>query len=721
MLERLAIWVQRRPRRILAGAAVAALLAGAFGASVSERLSPFGDEDPASQSVRARERFEAASGRELEPGVVALIDAPRVDVRSAAGEHLVNRVARELRAAPGISQVQSFFSTRDAAMVSRNGRSTYVAAYFKPLPDKRIEEDAKLIEARFAHQPHVRLGGMAIADAQTSAQVGHDLARAELLAFPLILALSLLFFRSLVAALLPPLLGALAIVGTFAALRLASGMLDISVFALNLVTGAGLGAAIDYSLFIVSRYREEAARSSFGAPALARTLTSAGRTVVFSSLTVTAAMATLLVFPQRFLYSMGIGGVIVTPLAALLALLVLPALLALLGPRVNAMAPRWLQRAGERDASPDHQGSWYRFSRFVMRRPARIAILSAVFLIALGIPFTGIKFVPSDPGVLPASASARQVSDALGHEFASNRTAPLEVLAGAPSRSTRIRGLVAKIARLPGVSGVAPAQPAGHQLALIGVGYAQPPFSPAAQALVRRVRALREPFYVGVAGQTASFVDLQQSLLAHLPLLLLIIVPATLGLLFLMTGSVLLPLKTLVMNLLTLSATFGILVWIFQDGHLQGLLAYRSQGALEVTEPVLLFAVAFGLATDYGMFLLSRIKEAHERGASTREAVARGLERTGRIVTAAALLFAVAVGALATSQLVFVKELGLGIALAVVIDASLIRALLVPSLMALVGELNWWAPKRRSPLLRAAKVDDAFDRGDDLSARSETV
>jgi RND superfamily putative drug exporter len=328
-----------------------------------------------------------------------------------------------------------------------------------------------------------------------------------------------------------------------------------------------------------------------------------------------------------------------------------------------------------------------------MRRPGRIAALSAALLIALGIPFTGIRFITVNASVLPHSASARQVDDTLAREFPPNRTSPAEVVVGAPARSTQVKALAAQISRLPDVSAVAPAQAAGANNSLLAVASVQGPLSRATEQLVRDIRAIRAPVYLGVAGQTAAYLDLEHSLGAHLPAVLAVIVAATLVVLFLFTGSVVLPIKAVLMNLLGLSAVLGILVLIFQDGNLQGLLSYSSQGALDATQPIFLAAVAFGLATDYGVFLLSRIKEARDLGASDSEAVAIGLERTGRIVTAAALLFAVAIGAFATSKLVFIKELGVGTALAVLIDASIIRALLVPSLMELLGSVNWWAPK----------------------------
>ena len=392
---------------------------------------------------------------------------------------------------------------------------------------------------------------------------------------------------------------------------------------------------------------------------------------------------------------MGIAGALVALLAASLALTVLPALLSVLGPRVNALAPRWLARAADRDARPAESGFWYRLSRLVMRRPAPIAITSATVLIVLGIPFfTQVKFISVDARVLPSSGSARQVNDILDRDFPPNRTSPLDLVVGAPPADPGDQALEARLSR-PAGRIRRRAGPTGRtgRTSLIAVAPARAPLTDATKQLVHDVRALHVPYYLGVAGETAAYVDLEHSLAVHLPAVLAVVVATTLIILFLMTGSVILPIKAVVMNALGLSAMFGILVLIFQDGNLEGLLSYRSLGALDATQPILLFAVGFGLATDYGVFLLSRIKEARDAGASDAESVATGLERTGRVVTAAALLFAVALGAFSTSEIVFVKELGLGAVLAVLIDASIIRALLVPSLMQLLGPLNWWAPR----------------------------
>jgi len=368
-------------------------------------------------------------------------------------------------------------------------------------------------------------------------------------------------------------------------------------------------------------------------------------------------------------------------------------LLAVLGPRVNALSSRRLRQVAEREARPAQSGAWYRLARLVTRRPARVAVASAAVLVALGIPFTQVRFITADARALPENASAHQVQNALDTQFPPNRTAPLEVVVGAPSSSPEVRALAERILRLPDVSAVAPAQPAGRETSLLQVAPVRGPLTGSTEQLVREVRAIQTPYYLGVAGETASYLDLEHSLGEHLPVAVAIVLTATLIVLFLMTGSVVLPLKAVVMNALNLSAVFGLLVLIFQHGNLEGLLGYHSLGALDATQPILLFAIGFGLATDYGVFLLARIKEAHDAGAPDTEAVALGLERTGRIVTAAAVLFAVAVGAFATSQIVFIKELGIGTALAVLLDATVIRALLVPSLMSLLGPLNWWAPR----------------------------
>ena len=485
---------------------------------------------------------------------------------------------------------------------------------------------------------------------------------------------------------------------TFLLMRGVNEIEPMSVFALNLIIGLGLGLSIDYSLFMVSRFREEVGNGRGTADALAATMRTAGRTVLFSAVTVAAALASLMVFEQRFLFSMGIGGALVSLVAAAVSLTILPALLAALGPRVDALSSARWREALRREAAHEEEGFWYRHSRRVMRRPGAVAAVTAALLILVGLPFTQIQFTGLDASVLGTSHSGRVVEDALQREFPPNRTSPVIVAAEAPESAR------AEVARLRAAAGRAPRRARDPGAERRGRRLADRRGRARARGSTSRPRTRcapcapsPAPFPVQVGGSTAEFLDQQSALADRIPLALAILTTTTLVILFLMTGSVVLPVKTLIMNLLTLSAAFGILKLIFQDGRLEGVLGYTSQGALESSQPILLFATAFGLSTDYGVFLLTRIKEARDAGLSNDAAVAAGLQRTGRIVTAAAILFCIAIGAFVTSEMIFIKQLGLGTAIAVLIDATIVRALLVPSLMKLLGEWNWWAPR---PLAR---------------------
>ena len=689
MLDRLASLAQRRGRWIVALSVVFFVAAGALGSGVADRLIPYDASDPDTESQRAEELLQDAGYRSAD--VVVLFEDTLVS--TADGRSRVSDVEKELEDREDVEEVVGYLDTGSQAFVSRDGDSTYLSVRLKATEDDKIQDAGERIGNSLEGEPDVAVGGSAVAQQQVNEQVESDLRRAEMLAFPLLFLLSLLFFRSLVAALLPIVVGLLTIVSTFLMLRVANEATDVSIFAINLVTGLGLGLAIDYSLFMVSRYREEIALSGPGLDALRRTLATAGRTVFFSSLTVAGALASLLVFPQNFLYSMGLGGSLVALIAASIALVILPAILALLGERVNALTPAFLRRRAEADARPSDRGFWYRLSRFVMRAPGRIAAVAAALLIALGIPFLSIEFTSVDAQVLPKDASAREVDNVLRSEFPPFRDTPITLaVEGDESEAEEVASSASK---LDGVAAVQDPMRLDGDTYAVEVVSENAPLSDASQNLVERLRDLESDALA--TGFTAHYIDLQDSLVEHLPTVLAIVAVVTFLVLFLMTGSVILPLKQLLMNLLALSATFGILVLIFQDGRFEGLLDYTSQGGLESTQPLLLFAVAFGLSTDYGVFLLSRIKEARDAGASDSESVAIGLERTGRIVTAAALLFSIAIGAFATSEIIFIKEVGLGTAIAVLIDATLIRALLVPSLMELLGRWNWWAPR---PLAR---------------------
>jgi uncharacterized membrane protein YdfJ with MMPL/SSD domain len=703
MLDRLAVLIARRRRRFLWGSLAVVLIAGFFGGPVFGLLDSGDDfDDPQAEAVLAARDFERATGASATPDMLALVrlGAP---ADSAQAQEKLARVAAAFKDR-GVASVTRYERGGDRALVAKDGRSSYVVATFRSDSQGALDR----VQDRLDRIPGVTVGGREVAGDQVGEQVSEDIARAELLAFPILFLLSFFVFRSLVAALLPLAVGGATIMLSFLGMRLVNGAIEpMSIYALNLITGLGLGLAIDYSLFMVSRFREELERGLDTTAALRATMATAGRTVLFSSITVAAALASLLVFPLRFLYSMGVGGLICALMAALVSLTLLPAILAALGPRVNALSPRRFQAALHRDASGERGGFWYRLSHLVMRRPAPIAAGAATLLIVLGIPFLGVKFTGVDASVLPREQSARVVDDALRTEFPPSRTSPIYIAArGSAGDRAAIDRYAQRLGALPDVVVAPRVQRADglYRIDLVGRGRA---LGGPAKELVRDIRAVEAPVPVRVGGQTAGFLDQQKALSDSLPIALAILATTTLVILFLMTGSVVLPVKALVMNLLTLSAAFGLLVLIFQDGHGEGVLGFTSQGALESSQPVLLFAVAFGLSTDYGVFLLTRIKEAHDNGAPNDEAVALGLERTGRIVTFAALLFVIAIGAFATSQIIFIKQLGVGTALAVLIDATIVRALLVPSLMQLLGDRNWWAPKPLARLHRRIGLSES--------------
>lgn len=705
----LATLLTRRPWRVIGIAIVFLAVAVVIGGPLTGKLSSAGFEDPNAEFVAARDRLMHASGVNPNPGVIALV-SPGTEVRSGAGRDAVLSAAATIARDRDVARVITPFNGGGSALISKDGTKSYLAVFLKPVSDDAADKAAGRIKDALASRHDVKVGGALAVGKEVGTIIGKDLAKAEGLAFPLIFLLSLWVFRGLIAALLPSLMGAVVIFGSFLAIGLVNKAMTLSVYALNLAIGLSLGLAIDYSLLIISRYREELAARGPGRDAIAATLRTAGRSVLFSAITVAAALAGLMVFPQRFLFSMGLAGVMVSLIAAGVALLVLPAVLALLGPRINSLAPRAWRRRTERADLQLTSGFWYRESRAIMRRPAPVSIVAALLLIVVALPAFGIKFTSVDATVLPTSATSRQVADTLARDFPQDRSEPDFIAITAPNTpqsGAALAGYARRLATLPNVAGVTPPAYVGASTWRIDVYGAQGGLSDAAQRLVRDVRATPRPFPAKVGGLAASFVDQKSSLGAHLPWAILLIAAVTMVALFVMTGSVVLPVKAVIMNLLTLGATLGILVWVFQDGRLEGLLGYSSVGALDLTQPILLGAMAFGLSTDYAVFLLSRIKEAHDNGLDTREAVAVGLQRTGRIVTAAALLFAIAIGAFATSRITLIKELGVGTALAVLIDATIIRALLVPSLMALFGRWNWWAPRPLRRLHRRIGFSEA--------------
>ncbi len=713
MLDRIARLANNRAW-LVAGAAIAfTAIAGILGGPVSGKLHQGGFTNPHSQSEAATRSLVDATGTRIDRNVIALVRIDGID--SATSQAEVARVASTIAADRDVKLVSTFFQTHDPALVSTDGRQTLVFGYFRDVNDDAVAAASTRLQREFKSDPAVTLGGVGTTFAEVQANVQDDLARAELIAFPVLFLLMLFVFRGVVAALLPLMIAGITVLGTFLGLRLVNAEAPLSVFALNLATGLGLGLSIDYSLFMVSRFREELTAGKAVPEAVREAVRHAGRTIFFSSLTVAAAMASLMLFPLNFLYSMGVGGVLVVAIASASALLVMPAVLRLLGPRVNALAPRRWQRA-----EATSHGFWFNLSSLVMQRPVIVAITSGALLLILGLPFLSIRFNSVDATTLPVTASARQVDSAIKANFPTLPAAPAVVVVQAgQDRAAGVTAFAARISRIPGVETVRPASYQGGGAWRIDANLGNDQYSQRSMTALRDIRGLGADFPVQVGGLTAQFIDLQSGILQTLPLAVLLVTATTLVILFLMTGSLVLPIKSILMNVLTLGATFGALVFVFQFGHLQQLLGFTSSGALEQTQPVFIFAIVFGLSTDYGVFLLARIKEARDGGHPNREAVGLGLQRTGRIVTAAAVLFCVALGSFATSNIVFIKELAVGTVVGVLVDSTIVRALLVPSLMGVLGEWNWWAPTPLRRLHQRIGVSDAAAQPKDLRPAAE--
>jgi trehalose monomycolate/heme transporter len=544
-------------------------------------------------------------------------------------------------------------------------------------------------------------GGQIPTEQAINSQVKSDIGRAEGLSMPVLLILMLVIFGSLAAASLPLAIGGAAIFGSFAALRLLTLFTDVSIYSINITTILGLGLAIDYGLFLVARFRDELSSQPTTEAALARTVATAGRTVAVSGITVALALASLMLFPEMFLRSMGYGGVATVLVDVLAALTIMPALLAVLGPRVNALR---IRRSVRRPRTAESAGAWYRIARSVMRRPFAYIAVIVIALLALGSPFRSITWGGTDARALPSGSAPRAVAEALASDFPVNATTPIEAVVrfggpvSGPAERAALASYTSRLAHVPGIAG-AQVTGASGDIAKVDMRFTANAESAAARSLVAQVRAVPAPpgarVYVG--GATAELVDELASLGATLPWMALLVAVTTFVLLFLAFGSVVLPVKAIVMNVLSLTATFGAIVWIFQEGHLSGLLHFTPTGTIDPTMPILMLAIIFGLSMDYEVFLLSRIRERYDVTGDNTTAVAGGLQRTGGIITSLALLLVIVVGAFSASGITFIKLMGVGMIIALVVDATIIRVLLVPATMRLLGPVTWWAP---SPLRR---------------------
>ncbi|HEX2160083.1 MAG TPA: MMPL family transporter [Actinomycetes bacterium] len=694
MLARIARFSLRH-RRLVAVAWVVIFVAGiALGSGVFGRLDPDVGDVAGTESARAEARLRA-----LDPGgesIAAVADG--IDPRDPAVAAGLRASAERLRAIPGVAEVADPVTVRVPELVATDGRAVLVAVELAPgLGEDRFEAAVEAAEAelRRLDAPRVLVGGGPLQDWEFEDQVGADLARAELLSMPVVLVLLLVIFGGIVAAGLPVLVALVGVAGTLLALLGISAVTEVSVYSVNVVTMLGLGLAVDYALLLVSRFREERATRDPAAAVEAAAAT-AGRTVVFSGLTVAASLAGLLVFADPFLRSMAYGGGAVVLIDMLAAITLLPALLGMWGRRIR---PARRRETGT--------GVFASLSRLVQRRAALIVVAVAVPLAVAATPFLHAHYQQPDAGFLPRGAESRELYETLEARFApAVWVEPVVVVADAGADQAGLAAFAGRLAALSGVRAVGEPQPlAGgvHVLEVLPTGTGT---DAAAARLVRAVRAVPAPFPVQVTGDAADLTDYQATIADRLPLAAALVVLATLVLLFLFTGSVVVPVKAIVMNVLSLGASLGALVWVFQEGHLAWLLGAEGVGALDPTVPVLTFAIAFGLSMDYEVFLLSRIKEAWDETGDSDRAVALGLQRSGRIVTSAALLLVVVYAGFMAAGMLTIKQIGLGTVLAVLLDATVVRMLLVPATMKLMGRWNWWAPVPLRRLHRRVGLDE---------------
>ncbi len=694
-MNRIADLTWKRPKLVLALVGFFVLVSAAVGKDVESHLKAAGFTDSASESERATALLTDRLGFDPNPAIVLVVRDPsggRLAVASPAVRREVNRLGREVGALEHVGRVIDPLNDRAAGarLLAADGRSLVISAH---LDTADIEDTGGLVAEEVApiaaaSRLDVAMGGFAPGFNETNDQTREDLTKSELIAFPVLALLLLFVFRGVVAAAIPLLIGVISIVGTLLVLRIMAGFVDTSLFALNIATGLSLGLAVDYALLLVSRYREELATHGHSREAHVRTVRTAGRTALFSGLTVAAAMAALIVMPQRFLYSMAVAGTAVALLSAAIALLVVPSILALLGTRIDALSIR------RGPAVSDTSDGWYRLARGVMRRPVAVALASSALMLVASAPLLWTTLTgPSAEAVPPGQPSYDAYRYVEAHYPRDVSEAVTVAVDGQASRA-QLAAFREQIEAVEGVQRGAPFAAASEEVAYANFALAGPALDGASQDSLRAIRSLQPPGGESlVSGNTARFIDQKESLASHAPVVVAIIALTTLVVLFLLTGSVLLPLKTLVMNALTLGATLGILVLAFQEGWLKSPLDYTGPAAVEVTSLVFLFAVIFGLATDYAVLVMARIKERRDCGDSNEEAVATGIGRTGRVITAAALAIAVVFLAFGVSSVFFVKQIAIGMAVGVLIDATVVRALLVPSLMRLFGEWNWWAPR----------------------------
>ncbi|TCC58538.1 MMPL family transporter [Kribbella pittospori] len=725
MFETLGHFTYRRRRLVLALTGVLVAVGLAWGTGVFGSLANGGFDAPDTEAANAVATIEQNVGR-TGTDVIVLY---RSSTQTVADPSFRQSVEQHLSGLPSqdVLSTTTYWSSRSPLFVSKDQHSTYAVLTLAGADQEERLATFHRIADQVRTAPSeldAKVGGEIAVFDEVNTQTEHDIVHAETISTPIVLVLLVVVFGGLVAASLPLFVGALAILGAFVLLRGLTAITDVSIFTINIVTMIGLGLAIDYALFIVTRFREELAKGNDVETALTATMSTAGRTVAFSGITVGVAISSLVLFPVMFLRSMAYGGAAAVLVAMVAALTALPALLAVLGHRVNCLRLPFLK---PRKARAEH-GAWYRLAHSVMRRPVRYVLVLAPVLLVLGIPFLQAQLGGVDHRSLPAGATSRTVTETLQSDFAGAGGSDIVVAVRFDSPpSDPSAALAPYLGKLRQVADVESVRVGGYKNAVAEV-VVHTHFTAQelpARDVVHDVRAGGTQTQVG--GETAAVIDLLDVLAERAPYMAGFIVLVTFVLLFVAFGSFVLPAKALLMNVLSLSAAFGAMVWIFQDGHLSGLLDFTPAGFLDATNPVLLFAVLFGLSMDYEVFLLSRIREEYDRTGDNTQAVALGLQRTGGIITSAALLLIIVVAAFSTSGIVFVKMIGVGLVIAIALDATIVRALLVPATMRLLGRANWWAPAslvrwwQRNGFRETSQAPQGWSRSNSQSSEEELV
>ena len=690
MFEKLGRTLFRRRKAVLAGFIVATIAAGVIGSLVFSRLEGGGYSDPNSDSYKAA-NYLTDTFKVKDPAIIFIIDAGK-SVADPAVAAEVAPIEAELRNRPGVESTLSYWSAGGAKqLVSSDGNAAYLFIYGAEADLTSLDKLASELQKKYDGEVgnlRIYVGGFSTFNNAINERISSDLKFAEAISIPLTFLFLLFVFGGLIASAMPVVVAVSAILGAFVILYLISLATGVSIFSLNLITGLGMGLGIDYSLLMVNRFREELHSGKSVEESVAQTVKTAGRTVFFSGITVMISLASLMFFPQMFLKSFGYGGVAVVAIAILGALIPLPAILALLGTKIDKFVVR------KSAITPKEDGRWAHTARFVMKRPVAVVFLSLLILGTIASPIKDIVFSQVDTRVLPASDKAAIAAQVGLDKFPGEQANPIEiVIPNGTSKMVAINSFVSELANIPGVMNIGAPETVGTDVRIAAI-HSMGARTPAAEKMITEIRALNVPEGTLVGGVAADYADSQIGIAKTLPIALGWIAVGTLILLFMFTGSIILPIKAVILNLLSLSATLGAMTWIFIGGNLTWLVgSFTNTGSIDTSIVILIAVVAFGLSMDYEVFLLSRIKEEHDAGHSNIESVALGLQKSARIITAAAVILSVVFAIFMTSGVTSIKAMGFGVAFAILLDATLVRALLVPALMRLFGERNWWAPK----------------------------